>query len=340
MNNSLLNTYKPKNNQVNPLMHMMQMRAQDRMQGRDKREIDDRRYNNYNINDVKNILIKPLSIDKVNPEEIKRKHFEAEREFTPTLTEYWTKRHNQPYKNILKNEDYKKNFKQKEDLIVHKVTQKDKEGVEEDLDKLIKTKEEHDGELKVIYSSSAELSNKKKFEYENKSKYRIKYDPKNNIELKEDNLEYYKEEQQKLEQDKQKYDDILETLLSQGIINEEDKNEISKSVEPIIKQNPIKENPVKQNPIKENSIKVNPVKETRPVKESLSKESLSKENSIKESPIKENPIKESKLENNNDILSSLLNGSQDQVKDQVTDQVKVVGIVSNELRDKYKNRKK
>ena len=48
-------------------------------------------------------------------------------EFVPeTIKDMWAKRTNQPYKNILKNQDYSKKFEKKEDLIVHKIPNNNK----------------------------------------------------------------------------------------------------------------------------------------------------------------------------------------------------------------------
>ena len=134
-------------------------------------------------------------------------------------------RTNQPYKNIIKNEDVtKKNFKSKDDLIVHKVTIKDKEGVDDSYNKFKQNLETHNDELQTIYSTDKRNEHKKKFEYNHVYKYRIQYDPKDHDKLKQDRIKYYKDRQKKEEEGKRTVDNILETLINDGIF---DKSELS-----------------------------------------------------------------------------------------------------------------
>jgi hypothetical protein len=140
------------------------------------------------------------------------------------IKKYWSKRTNQPYKNIMKNEDYTKKFKNTNDLIVHRVTDKDKEGVEEEFVDLQHKLEKHDDQLKVIYSTSKQNEHKKKFEYNHVYKYRVKHNAKDHSNLKEDKIAYYKKQQKKEEVGKKKLDILLDTLVSDGIF---DKDELS-----------------------------------------------------------------------------------------------------------------
>jgi len=154
-------------------------------------------------------------------------------------------RTNLPYKNIIKNvkdgdDHYEKHYKKfvdnpltgeankkqiekaERDLLVHKVTNADKDGVEEELIDLKKNLEIHNDELKVIYSTSKEAEHKQKFEYNHKSKYRIKYDPDNHEDMKKDKINILKKEQKKMEKDKQKVDDMIQFLVDDGIFGETD----------------------------------------------------------------------------------------------------------------------
>ncbi len=197
-----------------------------------------------NKEQLRDAIIKPIKVDKKNDDvtemwDSMKPRLKAiddnlkdpkAKEHDPTIKKYWSGRTNQPYKNIMKNEDYTKTFKKKEDLIVHKVTTKDKEGVIEDFEKFQKTLEKHKDELKIIYSQSEELSHKKKFEYNHKFKFvRMKDDQSNQIKLKTDNIEYYKKEQKKLEKNKERLDNILESMVNDGVFTEAEIKEIEKS---------------------------------------------------------------------------------------------------------------
>jgi hypothetical protein len=165
-------------------------------------------------------VIKPIKEIKEESGELVRRYKTLQDKFEPERQETWNKRTNQPYKNILKSEDYKKVFSKKEDLLVHKVTDADKIGVMKELLELQGLLEKHNGELKIIYSLSNEKDNIKKFEYNHKSKFRIKYDPKDFTDMKEDQLAHIKKEQQRLEKDKKRKDDLIESLLSKGLFIE------------------------------------------------------------------------------------------------------------------------
>ncbi len=78
----------------------------------------------------------------------------------------------------------------------------------------------------MIYSTSHELEHKKKFEYNNKYKYRIKYDPSDHNKLKKDKISYYKREQKKMDNDREKTDAIIEDLVNKGIFDKDELEDI------------------------------------------------------------------------------------------------------------------
>jgi hypothetical protein len=141
------------------------------------------------------------------------------------LDEWWNGRTNMPYKNILKNENYKKEFKKKEDLTVYKYSAVDKDKIKlakELVDKKKKL-ERHNKELKIVFSASNEAACLEEFEYVQKYKYRIKYDPKNFSDLKKS----FKKEQKRLIKDSKRIDDIIELALNElDDISEEDRLKI------------------------------------------------------------------------------------------------------------------
>jgi len=145
------------------------------------------------------------------------------------LKEWYDGRKNTPYKNILKDQNYEKEFKKKEDLIVHKITQLDKDKIRlaNEYETLARLLEKHDGELKLIYSASEETKHAEKFNYVNKYKNRIKYDPKNYDELKQ----FYRKTQKKIKRENKRIDEMIELLLVSDQISKEDMNEIQKSAE-------------------------------------------------------------------------------------------------------------
>lgn len=180
---------------------------------------------------IKESIIKPIKIEKSKDAkelESKFKNVESQyidkkkKDYGPEIHKYWQSRTNEPYKNILKNENYTKTYKDKDDLIVHRVTVKDKEGVTEELSKMNEKLEKHNNELKVIYSTDQENEHKKKFDYNHVYKYRVKYDPKGHDTLKQDKVKYYKEKQKKEEEGKKKKDSILESLVNDGIFNQDE----------------------------------------------------------------------------------------------------------------------
>jgi len=190
---------------------------------------------NQNIVDkdkIKELIIQPIKLEKTNPALFNKTFKEREDEYKPKLTEWWSKKTNIPYKGILKNENYNLNVKNEKDLIVHRVTAKDKDAKEidtkyEEINNKIKS---HDGELKVIYASSKEGEHKKKFNYTHVYQYRkpcLNEDEaeENDYEkIKKDRINYYKEQQKQQEKNKVKLDSVLEKLVDEGIFSADELN--------------------------------------------------------------------------------------------------------------------
>lgn len=170
---------------------------------------------------LRNILIKPINT-KNDRKQIEKKYIEKENKFEGELKEAWNKRTNMPYKNIIKNDDYKKNIKKSEDLIVHKVSEEDKKGVNEKLDKHLKDLNDHDNQLKVIYSTSNEIKHIKKFEYNHKYKFRVRSVNSSHKTLKEGRIDDLKKEEKKNKEYEIKLDSIINDLKNEGILEEND----------------------------------------------------------------------------------------------------------------------
>ena len=158
-------------------------------------------------------IIQPIKIKKISNIDVQDEYdkrgttWESERE---KLLEGRT---NEPYKHIIKDFDFKKKIKDEKDLIVHKVSKKDKEGVAEEMKVEKNTREKLDSENKVIYSASKATEHKKKFIYQHRYKYRIKHETPTHVELKEDKVEYYKNEQENIEKGKKTKDALMNFIL-------------------------------------------------------------------------------------------------------------------------------
>ena len=214
--------------------------------------------------ELRNAIIRPIKIEKADKQEIIIKYRDLQSNISSKkeLEDLWKKRTNQTYKNIIKDEKYqKKDYKKKEDLIIHKVTNADKFGVDTELKDFQGKIETQNGELKIQYSSSKEVEHKKKFEYNNKYKYTVKYDPKAHEELKDNNVEYFKKEQEKNEKDKKKVDDIIQNLINSDILSEEEKKDLS-----VIHENSDELNEEIKLDIKEKENKPIKEKENKPIK--------------------------------------------------------------------------
>jgi hypothetical protein len=146
------------------------------------------------------------------------------------ILDLWNTRTNNPYKQILHKleiDDYtKKLYSTKDDLIIHKTSALDKAAdikiLKKELKKLKKLVGSHNKELKAIYSTDKRSEFLEKFEYANKYKNRIKYDPKDNNELKE----IYKREQKKLSKESKRIDYMMELYMASDDITKEDRDEL------------------------------------------------------------------------------------------------------------------
>lgn len=165
---------------------------------------------------IKDLILKPIKLTKNNQDYsniLKTKQQEYK-----NVENYWKGRTNQPYKNILKDEDYSKTIKDEKDLIVHRVTANDKLGVKEKYNEIKKNIENHNKELGVIYSTSEEAQHKKKFEYAHRYRDKKKYNPSSFNDMKKAKVEEV-EAEKVISIDK---DNILSQLVSNGIFNEDE----------------------------------------------------------------------------------------------------------------------
>jgi len=223
--NNLLKNYQKQNPNINALyatnIYDNRFYQQMMMQKEEKiRKIKNVSELGLTKEQIVEYVIAPIKLEKSNSKEIE-KHFNDEQEkITKKYIEenWWKKRTNAPYKNILKDEDWTKNFKKEKDLIVHTVTKNDKIGLEEEYIQLLGLLEKHNSDIKVIFSASQENEHKKHFKFVQKYKDRVKYNPKdNNIDLRE----YYTKAQKKYDNDQKRLDDAITRLMDEDVSEKE-----------------------------------------------------------------------------------------------------------------------
>ena len=176
----------------------------------------------YNHDEIKNMIIKPQKIEKPNINMktlVDNKENTNEKDFNESIK----KRVNEPYKGIIKDFDYSKiREKHEEDLIVHKVNQEDKNInlFTEKKNNFEQKIAEQNKNIKDTYSLDKKTEHKKEFDYQHKYKYRVKVDNDGDDDLRVDRIDFYKKEQNKIEENKKKIDDILINLIDSGILSE------------------------------------------------------------------------------------------------------------------------
>jgi len=179
-----------------------------------KNKLNDKNY-------IRDILIKPVKLDN-NKKKLIENYKKKEKNSDIELKNAWKKRTNLPYKNIIKNNDYKKKINNSNDLIVHKVSEEDKKGVKEKLNKHLKQISDHNSELKVIYSTSNEIKHIKKFEYNHKYKFRVRSVTSTHENMKDTRISELNEEIKENKQNEYKLNSIINDLKEEGILNDDD----------------------------------------------------------------------------------------------------------------------
>ena len=153
--NNLLNNRQHKNTvQIQTLRNEQKMREHEK--------IND--LSNVDQNKLRDIIIGQVTIDKDN-KDFKFKLKQKEEEYKSSTI--WANRTNIPYKGILSlNEiEYKKNINSVNDLIIHKVTNLDKQETNNKYKEIQNNIKQHNEELKTKFSESEKQNNKAKFNY-------------------------------------------------------------------------------------------------------------------------------------------------------------------------------
>ncbi len=307
-------------------------------------------------------IIDPIKINKTEKGDIEKKLHETEHMYlVPTtankfedqsnayLKELWKTRTNQPYKNIIKKEafdkDYKKyyndnifnkNINNRNELIVHKVIKNidaDEDLLEADFLLVQEILEKHNKELKSIYSVSNENKYKREFEYAQKYRYRLEYNPKDSEELKD----FYKKEQKKINKENKMLDQIIDMLVEQDDLSKE---EIDKLNEELHKDKP-KEFKDLEDELRDelgddydDVMEAIEVSETKERKKERKNKNIEADVDIEERKprIKTKTIEAKTPRKKITVKTSLIN--------QETNQGESVNAENDELKEFYKNRKK
>lgn len=122
-------------------------------------------------NDITNIIIGIHKTENKNNDVIPRTE-RIIKEHETDLKKYWSSRTNEPYKIIFKGKNFVKNYEKQEDFVVHKVTEKDKEGIDEEYDNKLNDIDNHNKELNTTYTIEKKQDNYNKFMYNNNYKYK------------------------------------------------------------------------------------------------------------------------------------------------------------------------
>ena len=177
---------------------------------------------NYNDEDLKNLIIKPEKLEKPNIN-VSKLLDEKINQTDYDLKDSIKKRTNKTYKGIIKDKDFdfSKNIKQSDDLVIYKVNTNDKnQKVFDEKMGVFKTEiDDQNVHINNVYSLDNKNTHKKEFEYQHRYKYRSKINT-DDSDLRIDRIEYYKNEQNKIDNSKKKIDNILLNLIDSGILSE------------------------------------------------------------------------------------------------------------------------
>jgi len=199
-----------------------------------RRQISNNINRKYDFNSLMESLM-PRINDKINDNNEKRQidlsHRKQEEirdmKNQQNIKELYRNRVNIPYKGIIKQEnfDYNKEIKSPTDLCIYKITQKDKK-VGRFIIRLAKLQnsfKKFDDKLRLIYSDETE--DKKKFNYEHITKFKLAYNPRDledDMDVRDKYIEEFKKEQEKIEQNKKKIEQSIEELLENGILTNDE----------------------------------------------------------------------------------------------------------------------
>lgn len=168
---------------------------------------------------IKEAILDQRPKDKsIDPGKLKLMFDNIQRNLPAERDKLWLARTNQPYKTIMSAQEIKKEYKSQEELIVYRVNKADKntEIFKENVAEMKSAIDKHDKELKDVYSPLKKEQYKQEFDYNHTEKYKGKYNPADFADMKEDVINYYKQEQLESEKGHKCIDDILEAEVATG----------------------------------------------------------------------------------------------------------------------------
>lgn len=186
--------------------------------------------------DIKEIILDQHHVDKKLDKSQFNRMFNNVNRTHDEIDKLWKQRTNQPYKNITSYENFKKDYKTQDDLILHRVnnTDKDLKVFVSDMNKMKQQLNLHNNELRDKYSDVKRDKYEQEFEYNHIKKYNVKYDPTSFENMKGDIVAYYKKEQLEQEKDKKNIDDVIESMIGlddpKGKSDDSDDNEKDKHI--------------------------------------------------------------------------------------------------------------
>lgn len=179
--------------------------------------------NTKELDALRQIMIQPIKIEKKN-DDVKQKYDFVSAMQNQEREVCWALKTNTPYKNIIPQKtektpygfDYTQKIKKDEShkLIIHTVTNldKDKDEIEDKLEKLEKNIGKQNKKNKKIFSDDNYEQHKEKFEYEHIFFYKISVNQKDHTEMKDAQIQYHIQKQKQTEVGSQHKDDILKSL--------------------------------------------------------------------------------------------------------------------------------
>ena len=128
------------------------------------------------------------------------------------------------YKTILNDVEIPKKIKNTKDLSLNIVEDKDDKKLKEKLEELTEERKYVDKKREELYNEENRDKNRKRFKYRNEEIYKLSKKEEDNVEefdnLKQEVSDYYKKIQTDLEKDKETYNEIIESLVDAGILDD------------------------------------------------------------------------------------------------------------------------
>ena len=217
LNNNMYNSSLHDSNFYNKMMFARQQKISE-IRSIDDLGIDKKKIAEYVICPIK-VEVGKRSI--INSDFDKKKR---ELDIKYIKNNYWKNRTNTPYKSIIKDKKWwdKNRFRKlkEKDLVYYRAKKSDKSKalLLKEYKKLQDILDNDNNEIKKEYSEKNRDEKKRNFDYVQKSKYRIDYNPKDYNDLKK----IHREQQKKFNRNQKRYDYLMAQLIENEDLNKED----------------------------------------------------------------------------------------------------------------------